>query len=40
MVNVDLRRGDSPTAHTLTLGPLTLVFSYSTCVAFAIVAGT
>lgn len=33
---VEIRRGDSPTATVLSLGPITLVFSYSTCVAFAV----
>jgi hypothetical protein len=33
---IDLRRGESPTATIVTLGPITLVYSYSTVVAFAV----
>lgn len=35
-MDVKLYRGASPTAHTLYLGPVTLVFSYQTIVAFAV----
>lgn len=36
MSDVRLSPGQSPTATTVSIGPLTLVFSYSTCVAFAV----
>lgn len=36
MSRVALTEGSSSAAHTLSIGPLTMVFSYSTCVAFAV----
>ena len=35
-MTIDLRPGDSPSATIVQIGPITLVFSYSTCVAFAV----
>lgn len=36
MTNIEMRQGESPTAHSIIVGPLILVFSYETCVAFAV----
>mgnify|MGYP001292102442 CR=1 FL=1 len=39
MTDVSLRMGDSPTSHYVTVGDLTLLFSYETVVAFKRVHG-